>query len=80
MNQHIDIKFRSLRHSKEAWNCVKEILQNYSVSPAAGGLLMETMSDLAEGIDKYIKDFKEFEIVEGGKAEETELPCPDSPA
>jgi len=49
---HVD--FRSEAHAKEAWSCIVKVFNDYQVSPAMSGLLMETMSDLAEAIDKHI--------------------------
>lgn len=59
---HVD--FRDVHHAMEAWSCVKKILNEFSVSPATSGLLMETMSDLAEAIDKYTKEEQKGEFIE----------------
>ena len=47
--------FRSLHHAKAAWDTIKVILENSHHRPDQGGLLMETMTDIATGMDHQLK-------------------------
>jgi hypothetical protein len=58
------VEFRSLAHAQEAWNAVKTVLSDYTITPALSGRLMETMSDLAIAIDNFeIENRNKFTLV-----------------
>lgn len=55
----VNVVFRTRYHVMVAWNAVKQILENFEVPVQESAFLMETMTELAEAVDKDAKQESE---------------------
>jgi hypothetical protein len=65
----VTVTFRTRYHSMVAWNAIKQILDAFEVPVQESAFLMETMTELAEAIDKSCKEESEEKmknLIEGG--------------